>query len=91
MTTHSKGNSITKTVSMDVDMGSNADERARRLGFRSFSAYVQHLIRSDLIDGGNLTLRVTPVSAEQQAANDKAAANVIAKSYMKKPEAPGAK
>ena len=79
MTTHSKGNSITKTVSMDVDMGSNADERARRLGFRSFSAYVQHLIRSDLIDGGNLTLRETPVSAEQQAANDTGAMQIIKK------------
>lgn len=57
MATNSKGNSITKTVSMDVEMGKNAEERAKRLGLRSFSAYVQNLIRSDLMGGGDLLLK----------------------------------
>lgn len=57
MTTHPKGNSITKTVSMTPELGRDADNRARQLGFRSFSAYVAHLLRNDLISGGDLVLK----------------------------------
>jgi hypothetical protein len=62
VTTHTKGNSVTKTVSMSPDMSAQAENRAKSLGFRSFSAYVQHLLRGDLMTGGDLTLRETPVS-----------------------------
>jgi hypothetical protein len=44
---------------MAEDMGKTAEERAQNLGFRSFSAYVQHLIRADLLDGGDMTLKET--------------------------------
>lgn len=43
-------------------MGKSAEDRAASLGFRSFSAYVQNLIRTDLISGGDMTLRETPVT-----------------------------
>ena len=63
MATNSRGNSVTKTVSMAAQMGMDADVRAKSLGFRSFSAYVQNLIRNDLMEGGNLTLKETPTNS----------------------------
>lgn len=53
---------------MAEDMGKTADVRAASLGFRSFSAYVQHLIRDDLISGGDITLRETPVNNKRKPA-----------------------
>ena len=79
MATHTKGNSITKTVSMDPEMGSDAENRAAKLGFRSFSAYVQNLVRADLMDGGDLTLREKPANSNQSAA-DQAAVTALVKS-----------
>jgi hypothetical protein len=72
MTTHAKGSSVTKTVSMKPDMGKSADERATSRGFRSFSAYVQSLIRSDLISGGDMILRETPASYGKKKVSPKA-------------------
>lgn len=48
MATNSQGNSVSKTVSMDVKMGEDSEERAENLGFRSYSAYIQSLVREDL-------------------------------------------
>lgn len=56
MATHSMGDSITKTVSLDKLMAAESELRFRRLGFRSYSAYVQSLIRKDLAAGGALVI-----------------------------------
>lgn len=76
MPTHSTGNSVTKTVSMDEAMFTQAEERAKNLGFRSFSAYVQKLIRADLTARGDMVLRETPppygkkISSAERRQND---------------------
>ena len=71
------------SVSIPLDLLAEVDKRAAALGL-SRSVYLALLARKDLVDGGDLTLKETPVSAAQQAANDKAAAAVIKTSYLKK-------
>lgn len=56
MATNSTGNSVTKTISLDPDMAIASEARAKSLGFRSYSAYCQSLLRKDLSKGGNMTL-----------------------------------
>lgn len=41
-------------VSMDPDFEAQAKERARALGFSTFSAYVNQLIRRDLMERGSM-------------------------------------
>lgn len=57
MATNSQGNSKVKTVSMAAEMGEKAEERRKNLGLRTFSAYVQQLIKNDLASGGDLLIR----------------------------------
>lgn len=45
------GNKV--SVSLPGDMNAAAEQRRQSLGYRSFSAYVQHLIDEDLQRGGN--------------------------------------
>jgi len=44
-------------VSMDPAMYERAAERAKSLGFSTFSAYVVQLLRADLRERGELTLK----------------------------------
>lgn len=48
MATHSKGDNVGKTISLDRKLASDADGRRKRLNLPSFSAYVQKLVREDL-------------------------------------------
>ena len=59
MATHSTGESAIKTVSMERSLYEQAEERAKRLGFRSFSAYVAKLIEEDVRDRPAIVLRET--------------------------------
>lgn len=44
---------------MDPEQHNRAVERAKALGFATFSAYVVALIRNDLIERGELTMKET--------------------------------
>lgn len=46
-------------VSMDPEQHNRAVQRAKDLGFATFSAYVVALIRNDLIERGELTMKET--------------------------------
>lgn len=56
---------------MAPEMGDSAERRAEILGFRSFSAYVQQLIRADLISQGTLELREQPPTYKTNIAKPK--------------------
>ena len=56
MATNSTGNSVTKTISMETAMWTDSDARARKLGLRSYSAYIQNLVRQDLQHRQALTI-----------------------------------
>ena len=56
MATNPQGDNISKTVSMETAMWSAAEARQIALGFRSFSAYVQSLLRKDLQDRPDIIL-----------------------------------
>lgn len=43
-------------VSMDPDLFDRAKNRAKALGFPTFSAYVSQLIRADIISNGNINV-----------------------------------
>ncbi len=62
MGSHSIGRSVIKTVSLPPDLADEAEERAKKLGHRTFSAYVQHLIRQNIIKGGAQILHEAPHS-----------------------------
>jgi hypothetical protein len=49
-------------VSMESALAEKAKERAHALGFSTFSAYVVQLIRQDLIDRGEMTLKEAPAA-----------------------------
>jgi hypothetical protein len=49
-------------VSMEEALAEKAKERAKALGFSTFSAYVVQLIRSDLVSRGEMTLQEMPPS-----------------------------
>jgi hypothetical protein len=56
-------NASTKvSISMPADLYESANDRRLSLRYRSFSAYVQHLVEQDIDTGGN-HVRV-PVSKE---------------------------
>lgn len=48
-------------VSMEEALAERAKERAKALGFSTFSAYVVKLIRDDLVSRGELVMREDPV------------------------------
>jgi hypothetical protein len=48
MPTNSPGLNAIKTISMPVDLASAAESRAKGMGFRGFSQYIQRLIEQDL-------------------------------------------
>ncbi|MDR1190505.1 MAG: hypothetical protein LBK60_02425 [Verrucomicrobiales bacterium] len=54
-------------VSMTPEFEGMAKRRATDLGFSTFSAYVNQLIRSDLMSGGPLT--ITAIGSRAIAAN----------------------
>lgn len=56
MATHTTGDSAVKTVSLDTELYRKAVDRAERLGFRSFSGYVQTLIAADVGMSGDMVL-----------------------------------
>lgn len=47
---------------MEEALAEKAKERAKALGFSTFSAYVVQLIRSDLVNRGEMTLQEMPAS-----------------------------
>lgn len=49
---------------MEETLNKQALERARALGFSTFSAYVVQLIRNDLIQRGDMRLHETPAADE---------------------------
>lgn len=60
MPTHSKGDNVTKTVSIDTDLLTRAEARRRALALPSFSYYVRKLISEDLSARADLILREQP-------------------------------
>lgn len=59
---------------MPQDMDSQCEERLRDLGFQSFSAYVQHLVREDLLKRGTLVRSIGVIQRSEQGGysmNDK--------------------
>jgi len=65
-------------------MGAEAEQRAKALGFRSFSAYIQHLLRNDLMDGGSMVLRESPIDSSSSGLNPAEQKTVeIVKTYGK--------
>lgn len=61
-------------------MGNRAESRARDLGYRSFSAYVQNLIRTDLLKGGD---QVVKHSREEKVNSRKTAEGLVASETAK--------
>jgi len=47
---------VTRSVSFDPQTKEQAEARARELGFRSFSEYVNRLIERDVVSGGSLLI-----------------------------------
>ena len=54
-------------VSMEEALADRAKERAKALGFSTFSAYVVQLIREDLVSRGSLVMREEPVQYQAQS------------------------
>ena len=69
---HTKGNNATRGISIEIELLKRAIARQNRLGLKSFSAYIQHLIMEDVIAGGSMTLqehadyRATPSQNKRQ-------------------------
>ena len=57
MATHSKGDNVGKSISLDVELFQFANERWQKLKLPSFSAYVQKLVREDLESRGELVFK----------------------------------
>jgi len=52
MPTHSKGNSVTKSISLPLDLDKAVRDRIESLGIRTFSEYARKLLEKDLADQG---------------------------------------
>jgi len=63
MATNSKGDSVTKSVSMPPELLAQVDERMKALGRRNFSDYARSLIQNDLAARGDLVIREVPGEA----------------------------
>lgn len=57
MPTNPQGDNVSKTVSMQTAMWKAAEARQKALGFRSYSAYVQSLLRKDLAERPDHVMR----------------------------------
>lgn len=67
MATNSIGNNMTKTISMEVEMGVASEARRIALGFRSYSSYIQNLLRKDLAERKDIVMSETkPVPAKKR-------------------------
>ena len=64
MATNSKGDSVTKSVSMPPELLEQVDERMKALGRRNFSDYARSLIQNDLAARGDLIIREQPGEAK---------------------------
>lgn len=64
--TNDKGNNVTKTVSMPIEMHREVLERMAKLKLKKLSEYVQNLVRQDLARRGDLTLPETSKSASNR-------------------------
>ena len=82
---------IKKSISMPEDLWQRMEQRLLLLGYSNPSAYLQQLVRDDIIRQGahvrglehSLMHDAPPTTAEQQAENDKAAAATVISSYSK--------
>lgn len=54
-------------VSMEEALAERAKERAKALGFSTFSAYVVKLIRDDIASRGDLVMREEPAQYQSQS------------------------
>jgi len=54
MATNSKGDNVTKSVSMPPALAAAAEARKDKLGIRNFSEYVRKLVEKDLIQRGSI-------------------------------------
>lgn len=60
MATNSKGDSVTKSVSMPPALLAEVEARMKNLGRRNFSDYARSLIQNDLAERGDLVIREMP-------------------------------
>lgn len=60
MATNSKGDSVTKSVSMPPALLAEVEARMKTLGRRNFSDYARSLIQNDLAERGDLVIREMP-------------------------------
>ena len=72
---------------MDPDFESLAKERAKSLGFSTFSAYVNQLIRADLITRGAMMVAEQSGSRNQLTQNFSSASDAPAPKPLKYPKA----
>lgn len=87
MATNSPGDNAIKSVSMPPDLAQEAEARAKRLGFGSFSAYIQRLIEQDLREGGSMVIHERqagqgqgkPVSSKRPSLAGRAVKTALAK------------
>lgn len=63
------------SISLPAEVYARAQARMRALGYRSFSSYIEHLIRTDTIRGG---AHLREESANYPATSHQAAADVVA-------------
>ncbi len=74
------------SLSLDQEILERARQRAENLGFKSFSAYVQAVVRSDLLDEGPMQMRDAPSSTARDLV-DAAAAAAVQRAAAGKPAA----
>ena len=84
MATNSTCNSVTKTVSMDPEMAAASEARAKALGFRAYSTYVQNVLQRDLNERPDIVLTekrpdAKPISSARKKELVKTAGTVFAR------------
>ena len=52
MPTHSKGNNVTKTISLPADLDQAVKNRIESIGMKNFSEYARKLFERDLAEQG---------------------------------------
>lgn len=76
-----------RSVSAPLEEWARADKRCDELGYKTFSEYIQALIRADVIDGGSHVREVFNSSKVDGVAADAARA-AVAVASEKLPQAP---